>query len=153
MNNALAMLWTLLIVISCVFIYMVGYSLVRYYSPKVLNVSVDIYNQCQPPLETLVDIKNPNNQTRLCPDGNIYIPSIGMITSQTAIPYINACITACPDNYNLINLTCDNDESSEATRLFRQCVTLSAPIGCSSASNPVAHSNTTYYYVNAMGGC
>lgn len=151
MNNALAMLWTLFIVISCIFIYIVGYSVVRYYSPKVVDVSTNIYDKCQPPLATIIDIKNSNNQTKLCSDGNIYIPSLTMIVSQTATPYINACITACPNTYDLINLTCGDD--ADATQLLRQCVTLSAPVGCSSASNPVAHSNTTFYYVNAIGIC
>ena len=147
MNNALAILWVLLVIIICIFIYLVISSLIVYFYPTIVDRSLDIYTQCEPVPQTLIQITT--NNSKYCPDGNIFLIPYNMIVSQNPIPYINACLTGC-ENADLSTLTCPDPEKAPE---FNECIQLTQPNGCSSLSNPIAFIGTTYYYINALGSC
>lgn len=147
MNNALAMLWAILAIVIFIFIYLLSTSLITYFYPTIVDRSLNIYTECQPNPAQLISITPQNS--KYCPDGNIYLSSYDFIVSQNQVPYINACLAACP-NADLSTLICPNPNQKPK---FDECIQLTAPEGCSSLSNPIAISGTTYYYINTVGKC
>lgn len=145
MNNALIMLWVFTISLVILFLYLFFSAVWSYYHPRVKNNRVSLNSACQPLFNTLIDASN----SKICSDGNRYISSLGMIVSSNAIPYINACSTACTV-YNSSTLTC-SDPAEDL--ILQKCLVETAPIDCSSLSYPLAYVGNNYYYAAYMGDC
>lgn len=144
MNDALAILWTLVIIGIILLIAVIIWSTNKYFTVDIKTVSVNIYDQCTPPFSTLVNAST----SKICVDGNRYVPTLGMIVSSNQTPYMNACLTACVSGVE--DQQCINPQENE---IFERCVQLSQPLECSSLSNPVAYIGSNYYYVSSIGSC
>lgn len=145
MNNALIMLWVFTISLMIFFLYLFFSAIWSYYHPVIINTRISLNPACQPLFNTLADATN----AKVCIDGNRYVPSLGLIVSPNAIPYINACSTACTI-YNASEVTCQ--DPIENAKL-QKCLEETAPIDCSSLSYPVAYIGTNYYYAAYVGDC
>jgi hypothetical protein len=143
-NPGIIMLYTILAIITVLMIYYAITGIIGYYSIRIKSRTVEVFPQCQPPFNQLIDA----SQGKVCPDGNIYLSNIQMLVSSIPVPYLNACFTACTDGKTFSGCIDPIQQSS-----FNECVKLSQPQGCNSISNPVAHVGVNYYYVSSFGSC
>lgn len=142
------MLWTILIVVFVAFLYFGLRGLVHHFTWMKTTNYYDLYTQCSPLPETIINIDSSNS--KLCTDGTYYLPSLDMIVSPQQVPYINACQNACQSGYSATTNTCFEPEENDN---YQRCLINTQPVGCSSLSNPVAFLNSSYYYVNNIGAC
>ncbi len=143
-NPGIIMLYTILVILTLLMIYFAFTGIVGYYGGKKVSRTVQLFPQCQPDFNQLVD----TSQGKLCQNGNIYISSLDMIVSSVPTPYLNACFTACTQGKTFSGCISDQEQA-----VFNRCKALSKPQNCSSISSPVAHSGTNYYYVSSIGSC
>jgi hypothetical protein len=71
-----------------------------------------------------------------------------MIVGLSQVPFISACSSACLTGFDASNVQC-NDSTYQLD--FEKCINFTSPSNCTSLSQPVAHVNEDYYYINYYG--
>lgn len=146
MNYALALLIFIFAVLSIFFLVLVGrmYNIAMHpLSPFIILPDQDL--TCRPPFSNLVDVSGISgcSNTSEFLVGSKYVPSLDMVVNLVAVPFINACSSACQTGFNYTTNKCFDQQYQTA---FDKCVSLTIPTGCTSLSNPVAYAGTDYYY-------
>ncbi len=143
-NYPLIGLWVIVVILLIATVTVSVIAMQRWVANSYVVVP-DTTPKCEPAFDTIPDVTT----LQCClvgstVTGNKYFPSIDMVITPAATPYITSCAGFCTQGVS-------TDDQSQCTNgvgqaAYTTCLTTLKPNGCIGLANPVGHIGVVYYY-------